>query len=92
MTIRDRIIDFRRVKASELRPSPHNWRSHPKGQQEALRGVLAEIGAQLGIKMDEVINKLFAEIVDDKDSLDLLMILSEDINPDKALRKLLKVK
>jgi hypothetical protein len=44
MQIRDRIIDFRRVKASELRPHPKNWRVHPPAQRDALRGVLAEIG------------------------------------------------
>ena len=44
MQIRDRIIDFRRMKASSLAPCPRNWRTHPKAQQDALRGVLAEIG------------------------------------------------
>jgi hypothetical protein len=44
MHIRDRIKEFRRVKASELRPHPKNWRTHPAAQQDALRGVLAEIG------------------------------------------------
>ena len=44
VTIRDRIKDFRRVPASELRPSPHNWRVHNEAQRDALRGVLAEIG------------------------------------------------
>ena len=44
MRIRDRIKDFRRVKASLLRPHPKNWRTHPAAQQDALRGVLAEIG------------------------------------------------
>jgi ParB-like chromosome segregation protein Spo0J len=44
MHIRDRIKDFRRVKASQLRPHPKNWRTHPAAQQDALRGVLAEIG------------------------------------------------
>lgn len=44
MQIRDRIKEFRRVKASELRPHPKNWRTHPAAQQDALRGVLAEIG------------------------------------------------
>lgn len=44
MKIRDRIKDFRRVKASELLPNPKNWRTHPKVQQDALRSVLAEIG------------------------------------------------
>jgi hypothetical protein len=32
------------VPASELRPSPHNWRTHPTAQLDALRGVLAEVG------------------------------------------------
>jgi ParB-like chromosome segregation protein Spo0J len=44
VTIRDRIKDFRRVKASLLQPHPKNWRTHPTAQQDALRGVLAEIG------------------------------------------------
>jgi hypothetical protein len=44
MQIRDRILEFRRVKASELRPNPKNWRMHPPAQRDALRGVLAEIG------------------------------------------------
>ncbi|MBL8825384.1 MAG: hypothetical protein JNM18_00265 [Planctomycetaceae bacterium] len=42
MQVRDRIREFRRVKASELRPHPKNWRMHPPEQQDALRGVLAE--------------------------------------------------
>ncbi|HEX5032428.1 MAG TPA: ParB N-terminal domain-containing protein, partial [Candidatus Eisenbacteria bacterium] len=44
MLIRDRIKGLRRVKASELRPNPKNWRTHPKAQREALHGLLAEIG------------------------------------------------
>jgi DNA modification methylase len=44
MMIRDRIIGLRRVKASDLRPSPANWRTHPTPQRDALRGLLAEIG------------------------------------------------
>jgi DNA modification methylase len=44
MKIRDRIRELRRVPASELRPNPKNWRTHPKAQADALKGVLAEIG------------------------------------------------
>jgi len=44
MQIRDRIKDFRRVRADSLRPHPRNWRTHPRAQQDAMRGVLAEIG------------------------------------------------
>ena len=44
MQIRDRIKELRRVPAGELRPNPRNWRMHPSEQQDALRGVLAEVG------------------------------------------------
>jgi site-specific DNA-methyltransferase (adenine-specific) len=44
MKIRDRISELRRVPASELRPNPKNWRTHPKAQTDALKGVLAEVG------------------------------------------------
>jgi hypothetical protein len=43
-TIRDRIKEFRRVKASELRANPRNWRTHPASQRAALEGVFTEIG------------------------------------------------
>jgi hypothetical protein len=44
MHIRDRIKELRRIAASELRPNPRNWRTHPAAQRDALRGVLAEVG------------------------------------------------
>lgn len=44
MKIRDRIKELRRVRADEILPNPMNWRTHPKAQQDALKGVLAEIG------------------------------------------------
>jgi len=44
MGIRDRVVELRRVRAADLRPNPKNWRTHPKAQQEALRGILAEVG------------------------------------------------
>jgi hypothetical protein len=44
MQIRDRIKELRRVKAADLTPNPRNWRKHPQRQQDALRGVLAEVG------------------------------------------------
>ena len=44
MSIRDRVKELRRVRASDLRPSPHNWRVHPPTQREALRAVLDEVG------------------------------------------------
>lgn len=44
MQLRDRIKSLRRVKASELRPNPKNWRTHPESQQNAMRSILAEVG------------------------------------------------
>jgi hypothetical protein len=44
MHIRDRIKDLRRVPASQLKPNPKNWRTHPAAQHDALRGILAEVG------------------------------------------------
>lgn len=44
MKIRDRVKEFRRVKASELVPHPKNWRSHSRYQRDVLKGVLGEIG------------------------------------------------
>jgi len=44
MKIRDRIKYFKRVPAGELLPNPKNWRTHPAEQQDAMRGLLAEIG------------------------------------------------
>lgn len=44
MQIRDRVKELRRVPAGELRPNPKNWRTHPPAQQDALKGILAEVG------------------------------------------------
>lgn len=44
MQIRDRIRELRRVPANQLRPNPRNWRTHPKAQMDAIRGILAEVG------------------------------------------------
>jgi hypothetical protein len=44
MQIRDRVKELRRVRAGDLTPNSRNWRTHPKAQQDALRGILAEVG------------------------------------------------
>jgi hypothetical protein len=44
MKIRDRIKELRRVQAAELQPNPKNWRTHSPAQQDALKGILAEVG------------------------------------------------
>ena len=44
MNIRNRVKELRHVPASDLRPNPKNWRTHPTAQRDALRGILAEVG------------------------------------------------
>ena len=44
MKIKDRIKALKRVKASELIPNPKNWRKHSDAQQNAMRGILSEVG------------------------------------------------
>ncbi|MDA7977167.1 MAG: hypothetical protein MPJ50_00180 [Pirellulales bacterium] len=44
MSLRNRVIELRRVPAAELRANPRNWRTHPPGQRSALQGILSEIG------------------------------------------------
>jgi DNA modification methylase len=44
VNIRNRVRELRQVKAADLVPNPRNWRTHPKAQQDALRGILAEVG------------------------------------------------
>lgn len=56
MNIRDRVVELVRVPASDLRPNPRNWRTHPAAQADALRGVLAEVGfagAELARRLDD---------------------------------------
>ena len=43
-TIRDRVVELRRVRAGDLIPNAKNWRTHPDGQRSAVRAALAEIG------------------------------------------------
>ena len=54
MQIRDRIKEFKRIPSSNIRPNPKNWRTHPKQQQDALRGVLAEIGIADAVLVREI--------------------------------------
>jgi hypothetical protein len=42
--VRDRVREFRRVRASELAANARNPKSHPPAQRQALRALLAEIG------------------------------------------------
>ena len=41
---RDRVIDFKRIKASELVPNEKNWRRHPENQRTTLRSMMEKVG------------------------------------------------
>ena len=92
MMIRDRIVELRRMKASDLKPSPHNWRTHNTAQKDVLRGVLADIGMA-----DALLARLLpdgsAELIDghcraDTDSNLTWPVLILDVTEDEA-KKLL---
>ncbi len=85
MKIRDRVKELRRVRASELLPHPKNWRSHPKLQREALKGILAEVGyadALLVRETDEglqlIDGHLRAEMTPDQEVPVLVLDLTEE--------------
>ena len=87
MKIKDRIKELRRVKASELIPNPKNWRTHPVAQQDALKGVLAEVGYADALIARETPNGLMlvdghlrAETTPDAD----VPVLVLDINEEEA--------
>ena len=44
MEIKDRVKEFKRIKASELKANPKNWRLHDSIQREALQSVLNNVG------------------------------------------------
>ena len=44
MSLRDKVIELRRVPVAELIPNPKNWRTHSKGQTQALQGLITEVG------------------------------------------------
>jgi|TARA_R110000824_G_scaffold351725_3_gene538771 hypothetical protein len=44
MEIKDRVKEFKRIKASELKANPKNWRLHDSIQKEALQSVLQNVG------------------------------------------------
>ena len=44
VSLRDRIVEFRRVRGADITPHPMNPRSHPPLQRERLRAILSDIG------------------------------------------------
>lgn len=92
MAFRDRVKELRRIPASELIPNPKNWRSHPTGQVDALRGVLNEIGvagAELGIETPEGVMLIDGHARRDLAGDQELPVLILDLTLDEADKLLL---
>ena len=87
MQVNSRIKELRYVRASDLLPNPRNWRRHPDGQADALRGALAEIGyadALIAYETDAglmlIDGHLRAETTPDME----VPVLVTDLNEDEA--------
>lgn len=57
---RNRIVGYDVVEADQLLANPSNWRIHPRAQQEALTGVLDDVGWVQEI----IVNKTTGHVVD----------------------------
>ena len=65
MQLRDRIVEFRRVPVSMLRPHPRRWRTHPVPQRAALQAILLEVGYANALLVRAIPNEEDAfEIID----------------------------
>ena len=87
MTYRDRIVELRRIRAGDLAPAPLNWRRHPAHQQEAMKGILDEIGYADAVLARETPDGL--ELIDGhlRASLDddqIVPVLVLDLDADEA--------
>ena len=93
MHIIDRVKELRRVRACDLKPNPRNWRTHPPAQQDALRGVLADVGFADAVVARELADgtlelvdgHLRAETMADA----LVPVLVVDLDDEQATRVLL---
>jgi DNA modification methylase len=91
---KDRIKELRRVKASELIPSPHNWRQHPQYQRDALEAMLSDVGfadAVLVRETDgglEIIDGHLRSSLDDDQEVPVLVL---DVNEEEAKKLLLTI-
>ena len=88
---RNRIVELRRVKASDLRRNPKNWRQHPEGQRSALLemlGTVGFVGAAIGRDTPDGVElidgHLRADIAEDS-SIPVLIV---DLNDEEAAKVL----
>lgn len=92
-SIRDRIVELRRLKASQLKPNEDNWRTHPQIQREVMQTMLDEIGIADALLARELPDGQ-VELIDGhlRHSLDpevLWPVLILDLNDEEATKLLL---
>ena len=86
MEIKDRVKEFKRIKASELKANPKNWRLHDSIQREALQSVLNNVGMAGAVVVYENKDKEFviidghlrADINDNQEVPTLILDVNEE--------------
>lgn len=84
---KDRIIELRRVKASDLRNNPKNWRLHPEGQRSALATMLEDVGyvgAAVAREKDGVLELLDGHMRKDLSADGDIPVLVVDLTDEEA--------
>ena len=87
MNWKDRVKEFRRVPASELKANPKNWREHPPEQRKALGGVLDEVGiagALLARETDDGLELIDGHLRTEMDDATEWPVLILDVNEAEA--------
>jgi hypothetical protein len=74
---RNRIVRYGEAAPGELVPNPRNWRRHPRGQTDALAGVLAEVGWATGV----IVNARTGHLVDGHARVELALARKEPAVP-----------
>jgi DNA modification methylase len=84
-SIRDRVVELRRVRANEIIPHEKNAREHPEAQRNALRAVMSQLGfagAILAVERDGKLKccdgHLRTEEMGDKEVPVLILDLNDD--------------
>jgi hypothetical protein len=70
---RNRIVHHAEVDPRTLKANPRNWRSHPRAQQEAIAGVLREVGWV----QDVIVNKRTGFVVDGHARIEMAIAAGE---------------
>lgn len=87
MKLKDRVIELRRIPAGELAPNPKNWRTHPISQQDALSGLLTEIGlsaAAISVERPEGLVLLDCHLRTEIVADETIPVVNVDLNDDEA--------